>query len=134
VFSFAPAFFTGLVNAKFKHKVAAFVWVVPTLILAYKLITFSSATASIFPGQTSSAFHQYFGGGFLIPEYRDWPDFWRIVGANPDMVRGMVQYSFTAPFYAGVGYSLASWISLRAELENKVLGILGYWQRWKTRH
>jgi hypothetical protein len=56
------------------------------------------------------------------------------VGTNPDMVRGMVQYSFTAPFYAGVGYSLASWISLHPALGKKVLRILGHWLRWKTRH
>lgn len=28
-FSFVPAFFTGLVTARFKHKAAEFVWIVP---------------------------------------------------------------------------------------------------------
>jgi len=51
-----------------------------------------------------------FWGRVLIPEYRDWHDFWSIVASNPDMTRGMAQLSFTAPFYAGIGYSLAAWI------------------------
>lgn len=129
-FSFVPAFLTGLANARFKHKAAEFVWAVPTVILAYKLITFSTVT-SVLRSQSSSAFHQYFGGGFLIPEYRDWQDFWRIARSNPDMIRGMAQHSFTAPFYAGVGYSVAAWISLRADLHRKVIERVSKWEEWK---
>ncbi len=80
-FSFVPAFAAGLVNARFKHKVAQFVWVVPTVILAYEFLTFPAP--SVFRSQFSAAFHQYFGGGFLIPEFRDWHDFWTIVGQTP---------------------------------------------------
>lgn len=39
-FSFVPAFLTGLVNARFKHRVAEFVWIIPSLVLLYKLVTF----------------------------------------------------------------------------------------------
>jgi hypothetical protein len=130
VFSFVPAFLAGLVNARFKHTVAEFVWVVPTAILAYKLITFP-AVASVFQSPSSSAFHQYFGGGFLIAEYRDWDDFWRIVRSNPDMMRGMAQVSFTAPFYAGVGYSVAAWISLHTQVHEKVIEKVEQWEERK---
>jgi hypothetical protein len=66
-FSFIPAFLGGFTNVRFKHRAAEFVWVVPAVILAYKLATFSAST-SVLASQSSSAFHQYFEGGFLIPE------------------------------------------------------------------
>jgi len=111
VFSFVPAFLLSLVSDRCKHKVAQYVWLVPTVILAYKFATF--AAPSVLQSQFSASFHQYFGGGFLIPEFRNqnWRDFWSIVSSNPDMTRGLAQFWFTAPFYAGVGYSLAAWIA-----------------------
>ena len=117
-FSVIPAFLTGLINARFMHRAAQFVWLVPAVILAYKLITFPAA--SVLQSQSSTVFHQYFGGGFLVPEFRDWHEFWSIVSSNPDMTRGMAQLSFTAPFYAGVGYSTAAWIGRRTEVHRKV--------------
>jgi hypothetical protein len=62
-FSFIPAFAADLGNARFKHKVAEFVWVVPTMILTYKFLTFPAA--SVFQSQFSAAFHQYFWGRVL---------------------------------------------------------------------
>lgn len=134
VFSFAPAFAVGLINARFKHKVAQFVWVVPTVILAYKFLTFPSP--SVFHSQFSSAFHQYFGGGFMIPEFRDWHQFWTLVGSNSDMMRGKAQLDFTAPFYAGIGYSLAAWMGRRTDLSRKVSEKMKGWEdsRFGTPH
>jgi hypothetical protein len=79
---------------------------VPTVVLAYKFRTFPAP--SVFHSQFSAAFHQYFGGGFLIPDSRDWHDFWTIVRSNPDMERGMAQLNLAAPVYAGNGYSVAA--------------------------
>jgi hypothetical protein len=117
-FSFVPAFGVGLMNARFKHRVAQFVWLVPTAILADKLLTFPGP--SFFHGQFSAAFHQYFGGGFQIADFRDSHDFWTTLGPTSDMTRGMAQLNFTAPFYAGVAYSVASWITQRTNLSKKV--------------
>jgi hypothetical protein len=104
------------------------------VVLACKLATFSAAT-SVLVGQSSSAFHQYFEGGFLIPEYRDWQDFWAIVRSNPDMMRGttlgMTQGSFTAPFCAGVGYSLDAWIFLRTALDRNIIEKVTKWEERK---
>ena len=126
-FSFVPAFLAGLVNARFKHRVAQFVWLVPAAILAYKLATFP-APSVLQSHQLSAAFHQYFGGGFLISEFRDWHDFWSIVDSNPDMARGMAQMTYTAPFYAGVGYSVAAWIGRRTELNRRVAERVKSWE------
>ena len=126
-FSFVPAFLAGLINARFKHKVAQFVWLVPAVILAYKLAT--CPASSVFQSRLSAAFHQYFGGGFLIREFRDWHDLWSIVDSNPDMTRGMAQMTFTAPFYAGVGYSVAAWIGRRTDLHRKVAEKVNSWEQ-----
>ena len=116
-FTLIPAFGSGFVNARFKHKAAQFVWIVPTVILTYKFATFPAP--SVFQSQFSAAFHQYFGSGLVIPGSRNWSEFWSIAGSNPDMIRdmlrGVAQIQFTAPFYAGVAYSVAASISLRTE-------------------
>jgi hypothetical protein len=101
-----PAFITGLVNAKFRHKAAEFVWIVPTVILLYQIVTFPSQ--SVLHSQFSAVLHEYFGGGFSIPEFRSWKEFWQLTAWNRDMARGMEQLKFTAPFYAGIIYSLSA--------------------------
>ena len=120
--SFVPAFAIALANVRFKQNVVAFVWLVPTLVLCYKLLTFPTASVfQTFQSHASSAFHHYFGGGFSIPEYRNWQEFWSsMTMANADVGRGMEQMHFTAPFYAGVGYSIAGWIAARIDLRRKI--------------
>lgn len=54
-----------------------------------------------FEGQFPAAFHQYFGGGFVVPEFRNWNELFSIAGSNSDMTQGMAQLRFNAPFYAG---------------------------------
>lgn len=44
--SFVPAFLAGLVNARFKHKAAQFVWLVPAAVLGYKFATFPAPSYS----------------------------------------------------------------------------------------
>jgi hypothetical protein len=131
MFSFVPAFLGGLLNARFKHKAAQFVWLVPAAILAYKFATFPDP--SVLQSQFSAAFHQYFGSGFLIPEYHGWQDFWLIAGSS-DMTRGMAQLKFTAPFYGGVGYGVATWVSHRTELNRKVAQKVEEWEESRFGH
>ena len=134
-FSFVPALIAGSTNAGFKHKAAQYVWLVPAGVLAYEFVTYPTpprsvleSAPSVFP-TFSAAFHQYFGGGFLIGEYRDWHDFLRLVSSNPDITRGMTQLKFTAPFYASVGYSLAAWIAPRFQVPQKLLERAKAWEQ-----
>lgn len=110
VFSFAPAFAAGIINYKYRHKSASFVWIVPTAVLAYQFLTFSR---SVLENQTAAAYHQYFAGGFIVPEYRDYRDAFALAAKNRDMVRGIEQLRFTAPCYAGIAYSISSFLSTR---------------------
>jgi hypothetical protein len=126
-FSFIPAFSFGVINARWKYRPAQFVWLVPAVILAYKFATFPAE--SVLQSQFSAAWHQYFAGGFLIPEFKDWSDFWSIVGSNADMTRGMAQLNFTAPFYAAVGYSAGAWTGHRTNLTGRANKIFKDWEQ-----
>lgn len=125
-FSAIPAFLAGLINAKFSHKAAELVWLVPTVVLAYKFATFSPS--SVLQNRTLAAFHQYFGGGFQIPEFRNWDDLFSIASSNSDMARGMAQLNFTAFFYGGVGYSLAAWVCVTTKLNERLQRKIEKWQ------
>ena len=131
-FSFLPALIAGLVNARFKHMAAQFVWVLPALILAYKFATFPAP--SVLQSQSAAAFRQYFGGGFTIRAFRDWREFWAFVATSSDMARGMAQLQYTAPFYAGVAYSVGAWTGRRTELSRKVMKKVGDWERSRFGH
>ena len=127
VFCFVPTLVAGFNNLKFKHRVAEYAWVVPGMVLAYKLATFSVAT-SVLAHTSVSAFHQYFGSDFFVPQYHNWQEFWEIVRSNPDMTRGLAQVQFTGPFYAGVGYSLGASISLRTNPGRRIVEMFKKWE------
>jgi hypothetical protein len=64
----------------------------------------------------------------VIAEFRDWREFWTMVGSNSDMMRGKAQLDFTAPFYAGIGYSAAVWIGRRTNLSETVSERVKEWE------
>ena len=114
-FSFWPATAVAFVYAQwFRHRVALFVWVIPVALLAYKFATFP---VTIFQSHFDAAFHQYFGGGFIIPEWHSYKELFDLVGSNPDMPRGMEQLRYSAPAYAGVGYAIGTWLALRFHID-----------------
>lgn len=122
IFALAPAFLAGLLTFRFRDKSTAFVWVIPAAVLAYKIATYlppSLLEAGRLPG-----LHYYLGNDFVISEFRSWREFWDIVESNPEMTRGMAQFRFTAPFYAGIGYSFATWICLRTSMDQKLIASL----------
>ena len=106
--TFIPASLIGMINVRFQHKAAQFVWILPTAILVYKIATFNDG--SVLQGQVGGPWHQYFGTTFSVPEATNWREYWNIV-SSPEMLRGRAQLEFTAPFYAGIGYSLAALVS-----------------------
>jgi hypothetical protein len=107
--SFIPGFLAGLVSFKYRHTIALFVWVVPGVILAYQFYAFP---ASALESHTAVAYHEYFGGDFMIPEYQNYRDLFVIASTNADLLRGVEQVRFTAPFYTAIAYSLANLITL----------------------
>lgn len=131
-FSAVPAFASGLANARFKHRVAQFVWVVPAIVLAYKLFSFP-VKASLLEAHSWPSLHEYFAGGFSIPDPNGWNEFVRMITWNPDLARASGQLRFTAPFYAGLAYSFAAMLGLRSEFLRTALEKLRQSEaRWQT--
>jgi hypothetical protein len=61
----------------------------------------------------SAGLHHYFDATFEIPEYHSYQEMFQLYAGNPDVFRGFDQLHFTAPFYAAIGYSLATLLSIR---------------------
>jgi hypothetical protein len=123
-FSFFPAVIVGFAYAQwYPHRVALFVWAVPFAILAYE---FSAFPAGVLENHFAVAFHEYFGGGFVIGEFHSYRELFALA-ASPDMRRGMQQLNFTAPLYAGIGYSLGTWLGMRYDIPN----LTAAWRRSK---
>jgi len=78
------------------------------VILIYKFCVFPTTA---FENHFPAAFHEYFGGGFLIEEFHSYRELFQLYG-NPDMRRGMQQLNFTAPVYAAIGYSIGTWLGM----------------------
>jgi len=101
-------FLSGVLLARYDHGAARFVWIVPAGILAYKFATFPSG---LFEDHFAVAFHHYFAGGFLIPEFRSYREMFQ--GWNSELARGIDQLLFAAPVYVGIAYGAAGWICAR---------------------
>jgi hypothetical protein len=135
IFACVPAFLAGLINAKFKHKAAEFVWIVPAVVLVYELIAFQG-TSSVLAQDRFSAFHYYFGGMFLLPDPHTYgwgsKAYWEAVDTSRDVGRALAQLKFTAPFYAGLAYSFASWLGIRTELNRRVGEAVNGWEEQRS--
>lgn len=107
-FSFIPAFCAGLISHKYRSAVAAWVWIPPALVLLYHFLTLPTSTLQ---NHFAAAYHQFFSADFNLPEYRDYREMF--AGLSPDILRAAEQLRFTAPFFAGIGYSMASLLSMR---------------------
>jgi hypothetical protein len=102
--SIIPAFLAGYIAARRPDSVAPWAWGVPVLVLAYKMLRYH-APSSVLIGSSMSAFKYFFDIQTVMPTMM-----------NPtasDPVRALAQLTITAPFYAGVAYSLGAWISKR---------------------
>jgi hypothetical protein len=107
-----PALLIGYVNiARFlpdaqrtlmhegRHSIATWAWVLPTLVLAYRMLEFR-APGSVLRASSMTALKYFFDIQTVAPTFQ-----------NPlasDPIRVWAQFSFTAPFYAGVAYSLGT--------------------------
>lgn len=126
-FSFFSTFVLGLCAGKFKPRIAEFVWVVPAVILAYRLLTFSSSPSSVLVQRESlSALHYYFSSLFVTMNAGEYV--WNSSNPSPNFVPQLLaQLRYTAPFYAGIAYSLASWLRTRIKLNARVTEGVSRW-------
>jgi len=100
--SIVPALVVGYLLARRFGRFAVYAWVLPTVVLAYKLLTFTEPYASVFPASSSMTRFEYF---FVIQ--RRGPTFTPgFAGVDP--IRVALQMTVVASFYSGLAYSVGA--------------------------
>ena len=94
-----PALVVGYVNVRGAHSVGSWAWVVPALVLAFKFVTYTSP-GSVLDAAHLSAFQYFFDIQQVMPTFRN------PLASDPGRV--LAEMNVTAPFYAGVAYSLGA--------------------------
>lgn len=100
--SIVPAVIVGYLLARRFGRFAAYAWVLPTLVLVYKLLTFTEPNVSVLASSSSMTRFDYF---FVIQ--RTTPMFTPGFG-GVDPIRVAQQMTVVAPFYAGLAYSVGA--------------------------
>lgn len=112
--SIVPAFVLGYVLSRHLRRLAMYAWILPTVVLAYKLLTFSEPPSSIFAPHHTTRF-SYF---FVIQRSMPWFTSGFLAG---DPVRIAQQVLVIAPFYSGLAYSLGA-LAARHDTLRKFFG------------
>jgi hypothetical protein len=82
-----------------QHSIATWAWAFPTLVLLYRMLDYRAPSSVLFGG-SMTAIEYFFEIQTVMPSWQ-----------NPlasDPVRVWAQMSVTAPFYAGIAYSLGA--------------------------
>ena len=95
-----PALAVGYIVCRYLPKLATWAWILPTLILSYKLLTFTDPQASVFTSHPLSRFSYYFVIVRVMPTFTD------LRGSDP--IRLVQQMTVVEPFYSGVAYSVGA--------------------------
>lgn len=96
--SVAPAFVVGYVVARRFPRLATCAWIVPTIVLAFKILTFHEPPTSVFAPHSSTRFQYFFVIQRTMPTFA--PDF-----GGVDPIRAAEQLLAVAPFYASLAYT-----------------------------
>jgi hypothetical protein len=107
-----PAVLAGYIVARSPASVATWAWGLPSLVLLYQMVQYHEPS-SVLVGSPMSAVRYFFDIQRSMPSI-----------GNPtanDPARALAQLLTTAPFYAGVAYSLGAW-SAKQKLIAKFFG------------
>ncbi len=96
---FVPAIIGRPVNENRSASTAIWAWSVPTIILVYKMLRYHAPSSVLFVS-SMSAFRYFFEIQPTMPTFATM--------FTSDVVRVAAQMTITAPFYAGVAYSLGA--------------------------
>lgn len=96
---FVPAIVGRPVNEKRSASAALWAWIVPAAILMYKMLRYRAPSSVLFDN-SMSAFRYFFEIQTVMPTFATM--------FTSDVVRVAAQMTVTAPFYAGVSYSLGA--------------------------
>jgi hypothetical protein len=105
------------VVSRYFGKLSTFAWIVPTIILVYKLITFSEPYGSVLGSPSLSRFSYFF------EIQRSMPRFFIPGFGGVDPIRAATQMFVVAPFYSGLAYSAGA-IAGAHDLLQRIFGNL----------
>ncbi len=94
-----PALLGGLIKERHATSAAMWTWTIPTSVLIYKMLQYQAPT-SVLVGSSMSAFR------YFLDIQRVMPTFATLLASDP--IRLLRQMTITAPFYAGIAYSLGA--------------------------
>jgi hypothetical protein len=107
-----PALVVGYVNVELilpgmirnfmhdgEHSMAAWAWMFPTLVLLYRMLEYHAPSSVLF-GSSMTATRYFFDIQKVMPTWQN------LLASDPTRV--WAQMSVTAPFYAGIAYSLGA--------------------------
>jgi hypothetical protein len=114
VASIVPALVVGYILSQHLPRLSTWAWIVPTVVLAYRVVTFTEPYASILAPHSSTRFSYFFVIERSMPTFQD------LRGADP--IRLAAQLFVVAPFYAGLAYSIGA----RAERHNLLKKLFGH--------
>ena len=101
--SIVPALVFGALVARYFERLASWAWVVPTMIVSYKLLTFTNPNVSVLSSDDSFSRFSYY---FMIQQHM--PTFSSLGLTGSDPIRVAEQLNVTVPFYSGVAYSIGA--------------------------
>lgn len=111
-----PALLVGWAVAHKSPKLSTWAWLVPTLVILYKLLTFVDPNISVLSsGVQWKRFSYYFDIQRVAPTIRFTRHSFQLIG--PDPARGLEQIDVVAPFYCGIAYSLGAFATKRMWLQ-----------------
>jgi hypothetical protein len=116
--SIIPALVFCALMARYLEKLASWAWIVPTIILSYRLLTFTDANASVLASADSWSRFSYY---FVIQQHM--PTFSLSFGLSGDPIRAAQQLDVTVPFYSGIAYSVGALFTKHKTIDRIVSGL-----------
>ncbi len=115
--SIVPALVAGYLLSRYFGRLAQYAWILPTIVLAYKLLTFTEPQVSVLAPHPSIRW-EYF---FVVAQ--------GFGGVDPHRV--VEQITVVAPFYAGLAYSAGAFAATH-DLLKRIFGNSGMQSETET--
>lgn len=113
--SIVPACIVGYLLFRYLHRMATYAWIVPAVLLLYKMVTFIEPYTSILAPHPWTRFSYFFvilkSMPMLAPPYY----------GGADAVRIVTQIDFVGPFYSGLAYTAGA-LAMKYSVFVKVFG------------
>jgi hypothetical protein len=113
--SIVPALLFGALVARYFERLASWAWVVPTMILSRKLLTFTNPKVSVLASADPWSRFSYY---FVIQQHM--ATFSQRFGLSGDPVRVGEQINVTVPFYSGIAYSVGALLTKHKAIDRVV--------------